>query len=167
MLLKRNELALIDIMYREMFHKMCIYAKKQLLDNELAEEAVQETFRVACEKIDQVLSSKNPRGWLMQALKYTILNIKREREYLGKLYILLSVEESTENLTDDNINLMYSDLISEDDFEMLKMIVLGNCTLKEAADEFGITLNACKKRMERIKKKLQHLLNSDEEEGRL
>ena len=49
-------------MYREMFKKMCIYAKCRLGDDELAEEAVQETFRVACEKQDVVAALKQKSG---------------------------------------------------------------------------------------------------------
>ena len=72
-----------------MFRKMCIYAKCRLGDDELAEEAVQESFRVACEKQEQVISSENPRGWMMETLKFIIMSVQRERIYLEKLYALL------------------------------------------------------------------------------
>ena len=73
---------LIDKIYREMFRKLWIYAKIQLEDESLAEEAVQETFRIACEKPDSVINSDNPNGWIMNTLKYTIRGIKRDRTYL-------------------------------------------------------------------------------------
>ena len=37
------------------------FAKAALKNDSLAEEAVQETFRIACVKVDQLASSKNPR----------------------------------------------------------------------------------------------------------
>ncbi|MBQ9857665.1 MAG: hypothetical protein IJO77_01550 [Oscillospiraceae bacterium] len=73
--MEKNERILIDKMYREMFKRLWIYAKRQLEDDGLAEEAVQETFRIVCEKNRQVLESENPKGWIVNALKYTILTI--------------------------------------------------------------------------------------------
>ncbi len=161
MFLDKNGNILIDVMYREMFKKLWIYAKNQLEDGGLAEEAVQEAFRIACEKKDRVLASENPRGWIMKALKYTILTIKRERAVLNRLYIYLEIEEKTTELPDGNVDLMYSDLISEEDFEILKTVVLKNATIKDTADKFGITVTACKKRLERIKQRLQYIIANE------
>ncbi|MBQ8830218.1 MAG: sigma-70 family RNA polymerase sigma factor [Oscillospiraceae bacterium] len=141
---------------------MCIYAKCRLGDDELAEEAVQETFRVACERQEQVITSENPRGWMMETLKYTIRSIMRERVYLNKLYTILRGEGTSDELTDENVDIMYSDIIKEEDFEMLKMIVLGNCTLKDTAEHFGITYGACRKRISRLKQRLQKILAEEE-----
>ena len=161
MLLNKSEHILIDEMYREMFKRLWIYAKRQLEDDGLAEEAVQETFRVACERGDKVLSSENPKGWIMKALKYTILTIKRERACLRQLYEHFEVEEQATEMSEDYVDLMYSDLINERDFEMLKMIVLENCSIKEAAEKYGITVSACKKRLERIKQRMQYILTEE------
>ena len=54
MLLSKKDRVLIDVMYREMFRQLWIWARRQLEDDGLAEEAVQETFRIACEKETQV-----------------------------------------------------------------------------------------------------------------
>ena len=161
--MNKNEKILIDIMYREMYRKLCIYAVRQLEDENLAEEAVQETFRIACEKDRQVIESENPRGWIMQTLKYNILNIKRERKYLSKLYNTLVADVKPQGLIEENVDVMYSDLISEEDFEILKMIVIGNCTIKEAAEKYGLSLSLCKKKIKSIKQKLKAVL--DEQEG--
>ena len=150
-------------MYREMFRKMCIYAKCRLGDDELAEEAVQESFRVACEKQEQVILSENPRGWMMETLKFIIMSVQRERIYLEKLYALLRGEAEPDGMPDENVDIMYSDIVSEEDFEMLKMIVLGNCTVKDTAEHFGITYEACKKRIGRLKRRLQKILAEEEE----
>ena len=163
--MNKNEKILIDIMYREMYRKLCIYAKRQLEDDDLAEEAVQETFRIACEKDRLVIESENPRGWIMQTLKYNILNIKRERKYLSQLYTHLISETKKSELVEENVDVMYSDIISEEDFEMLKLIVIGNCTVKEAAQRFGISLSLCKKRIKNIKQKLKDVLDEENEGG--
>lgn len=150
-------------MYREMFKKMCIYAKCRLGDDELAEEAVQETFRVACEKQVQVIASENPRGWIMETLKLTIMSIQRERIYLNKLYKLMQREMADDGASDENVDVMYSDIVNEEDFEMLKMIVLGNCTVKETAEYFDVTYESCRKRISRLKQKLKKILAEEEE----
>ena len=48
-----------------------------------------------------------------------------------------------------------------DYLEMLKMIVLENCSIKEAAEKYGITVSACKKRLERIKQRMQYILTEE------
>lgn len=161
--MNKNERIIIDLMYREMFKKMCIYAKSQLGDSALAEEAVQETFRIACEKEQRVLTSENPRGWMMATLRYTISNMKRELAYLEKMYLHLHMKETAAEITEENVDIMYSDLISEADFDMLKMIVMDRYTIRETAEYYGISLNACKKRISRIKQRLKNIL--EEEEG--
>ena len=40
----------IDKLYDEMYRQMFLYARRILGDNSLAEETVQETFRIACKK---------------------------------------------------------------------------------------------------------------------
>ena len=157
----KNKSVLIDVMYREMFKKLWIYARNQLEDDGLAEEAVQEAFRIACEKEEKVLASENPRGWIMKALKYTILTIKRERAVLSRIYIHLEIEEKSAEISQDNIDLMYSDLISEEDFEILKTVVMEKSTVRDTAKKFGITVSACKKRLERIKQRLQYILSEE------
>lgn len=161
--MNKNERIIIDLMYREMFKKMCIFAKKQLGDSSLAEEAVQETFRIACEKEPRVLMSENPRGWMMATLKYTISNMKREREYLGKMLQQLHLQEAALETPEENVDILYSDLVCKADFDMLKMIVLEKYTIKDAAEYYGISVNACKKRISRIKQRLKNIL--EEEEG--
>ena len=161
----KNERILIDKMYREMFKRLWIYAKRQLEDDSLAEEAVQETFRIACEKGRQVLTSENPKGWIMKAMKYTILTMKRDRAQLHRLYIYFEVEDRETEMTEDHVDLMYSDLVSEQDFKILKMIVLENSSVKDAAEHFGMSVNTCKKRLQRIKERLQYVLEEREGNG--
>ena len=44
----------IGQLYLEMFDKMMTYARSSLQSESLAEEAVQETFRIACEKLENI-----------------------------------------------------------------------------------------------------------------
>lgn len=64
----------IEQLYLELFDQMMVYARSSLQSESQAEEAVQETFRIACMKPDELCASPNPRGWLLNALKCTIQN---------------------------------------------------------------------------------------------
>ena len=77
--------AQIEMLYLQMFDGMMAYARSSLPEEALAEEAVQETFRIACQKAEALCNSPNPKGWLIKTLKFTIQNIKRSRESMRLL----------------------------------------------------------------------------------
>jgi RNA polymerase sigma-70 factor (ECF subfamily) len=67
---ENNQDQFFEILYREMFNQLNIYAQNALRDRSLGEEAVQDTFRIACTKIDELMASSNPKGWLIMAITY-------------------------------------------------------------------------------------------------
>ena len=77
---------------------MCIrdslfhYANIVLSNASLAEEAVQETFVIACTKQHALENSPNPEGWIMNTLKNVCRNIQKNRNYY--LTRILSLNES-------------------------------------------------------------------------
>ena len=158
MALTKEQEEVIEQLYREMWTKLYIYAVNALKDHHIAEEAVQDTFRIACNSPDKLMSSGNKEGWLMQTLKYEIKNIRRSQASLNKLIvsaISTNTSEFVEGHGDDIFNVTYSDLLKEDDFKLLTMISVHKYTLIEAAEEFNISLEACKKRVQRAKKKYE------------
>ena len=54
---------------------------------------------------------------------------------------------------------MYRDLLGSEDFKLLKKIILEKYPLSEAAEELNISVEACKKRVQRAKKKLREILD--------
>ena len=70
----------IEVLYLEMYEMLYAYARCSFSEESLAEEAVQETFRIACQKSEQLCESGNPHGWLVNTLKFTIRNMKRSRD---------------------------------------------------------------------------------------
>lgn len=155
----------ITPLYLEMYGKLFSYASIALGDQALAEEAVQETFRIACSKSSEFLSHPNKRGWLMNTLKNVITNIRRTRARLNKLVVdsmaydeALIINNSNNGEIESNVDIMYSDLLDEEDYRLLKLIVLEKLSMKEAAEIFGISVDACKKRVQRAKKKLKNIL---------
>ena len=60
-----------------------------------------------------------------------------------------------------NIDLFYSDIVDSPEYKLLKRIALDKYTILEAAQELGISVEACKKRVQRAKKKLRNHLEKN------
>ena len=56
----------IEQLYMEMYDMLITYARCALQEESLAEEAVQETFRIACQKPESLRESPNPNGWFFR-----------------------------------------------------------------------------------------------------
>ena len=59
---------------------------------------------------------------------------------------------------DTEVDLMYSDLLTEEEYRLLTLIVRYRYSILEAALEFGINVETCKKRAQRAKKKITKIL---------
>lgn len=155
--LNDNQRYAIEKYYQEMYYPLSAYAKSALNERTLAEEAVQDTFRIACAKADDFLSSPNPKGWLFNTLKNVIHNTVRGRAYLNNMVIFsLDYENILPEAADTpDLDFMYSDLADSEDYKLLKIISLEKYSMLEAAQELGISVEACKKRVQRAKKKLK------------
>jgi len=159
--LKNEQEDFIAQLYHEMYSKLCIYAMNALKDRELAEEAVQDTFCIACMKVNSLISSDNPQGWITLTLKNVIRNIIKSRSRMNSLIIsALSIEDIQIIAPEDDMefNVIYSDLLNKEDFKLLMMIVIDKYTMLEASEELGISIEACKKRVQRAKNKLKKII---------
>lgn len=145
----------IEQLYQDMFYILYAYAFKIMAEPALAEEAVQNTFCIACEKASSLLTSGNPKGWLMNTLKYTIRNMQRDRAKLAAILLDTMAEVNRETADELDVNILYSDISHTDDFQLLRRIALDRYSLLEAAEELGISLDACQKRVQRARKRLQ------------
>ena len=119
--------AFVKELYIAMYHSLLAYAKIALGDYHLAEEAVQDTFRIACAKINSLASSKNPNGWIVKTQVYVIKNMIRSRARLNNIVI----ESLSQNFTDmygkeDDIAIetMYSDLSAATILNLSKALCL-------------------------------------------
>ena len=149
---------MIENLYLEMFEKMKIYARCSLENEALAEEAVQETFRIACQKPEQLCQSVNPQGWLVQTLKYTISNIQRSRATAQRIVEkYLTTQFGDLGFSEDSLDLrvLYENVADTEEFKILvEMAVEGRSHL-EMAESRGISVDACKKRVQRAKEALR------------
>ena len=150
-------LKFIETLYIKNASLLFNYANIILSNASLAEEAVQETFVIACIKQHALENSPNPEGWLMNTLKNVCRNIQKNRNYY--LSRILSLNESvlgTTALESDNLwETDVQDFISKEDFMILKKIILDGYSYKDLAKELGISLEACKKRAQRAKQRFR------------
>lgn len=153
---------MIEELYLEMFDKMIAYACCSLDNEALAEEAVQETFRIACQKPDQLCQSVNPRGWLVQTLKYTIYNIQSSRATAQKLvekYLKTQSKDSTFSEDSVDPHILYENVAHTEEFKLLIEAAIEGRSHLEMANSRGISVDACKKRVQRAKEILRKKLN--------
>jgi len=161
--LNDNQRRTIKVLYTEMYSSLLAYAQSKLNDRTLAEEAVQDTFRIACAKADKFLFCSNPKGWLFNTLKNVIKNKVRSRAYLKNI-VVTSFELDENVIFEDSdvldVDFIFSDLTNIEDYKLLKKITLEKYSMMEAANEIGISVEACKKRVQRAKKKLKKVLKN-------
>jgi RNA polymerase sigma-70 factor (ECF subfamily) len=148
---------LIEQLFLEMYDKLLMYARYALPESSLAEEAVQETFQIACQKPESLQESPNPKGWLVNTLKNTIRNIKHNRANAERILAQYLHVPDDRTYSEDELNLttLYEDIADTEEFKILKEFAIDGRSHLEMATARGITINACKKRLQRAKEKLR------------
>ena len=126
-------------------------------NNSLAEEAVQETFRIACSKVNDVCSSPNPEGWIALAFQNVVRNVWRERAAAKKLLDLFGDAKLESAVSEDHagLHILYGDVVNTEEYKLLYEMICEGKSHLELANERGITVDACKKRVQRAKEFLR------------
>lgn len=148
----------IEAFYLDMYDLLLIYARNSLDNESLAEEAIQETFRIVCTKPEDLLSSPNPKGWIVNALKYTIQNMKRSRDKANALLTqYLASNSGGGGVSEDRISLevTYENVAHSEEFQLIKEMAVEGKSHLEMAQSRGISVAACKKRVQRAKEFLR------------
>ena len=148
----------IEEFYLQMYDLLMIYARNALDNESLAEEAIQETFRIACTKPEDLIFSPNPKGWIINTLKYTIQNMKRSRDRANVLLTqYIAAHSSNVAFSEDRISLevSYENVAHSEEFQLIKEMVVEGKSHLEMAQSRGISVDACKKRVQRAKEFLR------------
>ena len=138
------------------------YADSSLHNYALSEEAVQQTFEIACRKIDDFSNSPNPDGWLTKTLSFVIRNIERrqrseQRVIAGTCDYRVDLKAAPKQHV--SLQATYGPIVDTPQFRLLYETEVLGCTLAEAAKNLGISESACKKRAERARAFLQKKLS--------
>lgn len=138
----------LEQLYYEMYEWLCGYANATLSDPSRAEEAVQETFRIACDKSSALLESENPKGWLVNTLKGVLRNFARSEARESKVFVPYHEQYDRQRPDPLPPDLLYQDLARTKEYALLKELSEGG-SIRELAQRRGISENTCKKRIQR------------------
>ncbi len=152
-----EEKAFVEKLYIETAQLLLGYARRLLGDRDLAEEAVQDAFRVACSRADVLMASANPQGWMMNTVKNVSRNIVRSRArsaaFLARMQLGEKAYSEPQDIRDPD--LLYENLKDDDDYLLLKRLSEPGATIASVAAELGIGVSACSKRIQRARKRLR------------
>ena len=148
----------IERLYLQLYPLLFEYARSSLSSDSLAEEAVQETFRIACQKPEAMINSPNPEGWIMNTLKNVLKNTIRNQNISRRIlldYFASNINDIT--VTNDRVGLeiLYEDVADLEEFKMVKAMALEGKSYLEMSQELGISMAACRKRMQRAREILR------------
>ena len=137
------------------------YADSSLHNYALSEEAVQQTFEIACIKIHDFCTSPNPGGWLTKVLSLVICNSQSRQR--SERRVIIDLHEYRPDLVaapEDPLPLRitYGSLVDTPQFQLIYEAEVMCRPLKDIAQDLGISEDACKKRAERARKFLQRKL---------
>lgn len=148
----------IEQLYLRMYDFLLEYAKSNLGSYSLAEEAVQDTFQIACQKAEDLCSSQRPEGWLVNTLKNVISNTLRSRAIANRILSeYIAVQSREYAVTEDRIRfeVLYENVVDLEEFQLIKELAIDGCSHLEMAQRRGITVEACRKRVQRAKETLR------------
>ena len=146
------EQSAVEELFLELWQPLFVYARSALKNDDAAAEAVQETFRFASARPGALLTSPDPRTWLLLTLKYIIQNLRRNRAELSRL--LLADYGYAQDEPRAGAAASAQEFLGEADFELLARFVSAGWPLKSAAEERNISLLECQVRFRRAKKRL-------------
>lgn len=144
----------IGELYLEMHDQLLSYAIANTDNMSQAEEAVQETFRIACQKPSALIDSPNPHGWLVITLRNTIKNAKRRQDRAKQIlseYLATQSKECTYSVDNLSIETVYENVAALEEFKLIKEMAVDGKSHLEMAKSRGISVQACKKRVQRAK----------------
>lgn len=147
----------ITELYLEMYDFLLDYAKSKLGNYSLAEEAVQEVFKIACQKPKALCNSKSPKGWLVKTLKYVMSNMKRTQESSNRVFSEYILSQAWNYaFTEDSVavEVLYENIAETEDMKLIMELIDGHSHL-EMAEKRGISVSTCRKRVQRARENLK------------
>lgn len=125
-----------------------------------AEELMQELFLLAARRIDKLMESPKPDGWLAKSLVFLAKNW-RARQNIRQKHEAGPIENDTqipasEETGNVDVELSLQKTLTPQDYDLYRMVYYEGYTMKEAAARLGATPAATWKRMERLRKRLRN-----------
>lgn len=146
----------------ESLHEFTAFARKQLVDPELAAEVVQDSLLKALKAMEQVREGKSAKAWFYRILRRTIIDLYRRRDVRKRALTPLesdpvSPAEEEERLVCACLNKLIPTLKPQYSV-LLRRLDLGGEALEVVARSLGITKNNLKVRLHRARQQLKERL---------
>lgn len=155
----------IEALYLAEYPRLFCYAKALLSDSSEAEDVVQNTFEFAVRHLDILQNHPNPQAWLIKVLKYKVLEHIRNKpkEVLypdaDALYKYTFRPKPHYDLLSEKYHLkVLRSKLADEEYELLKMVSVYGLSYNEAAEILDLSPAACRKRLERTRKKVKKYL---------
>lgn len=141
-------------LYIEMYELLHTIARHLLNDEELAKDAVQAAFEITWEKADKCLACPNPQGWIVKTLRNVVQNTKRHNNSEKRMLAEYAATHGIEAVFHEDghrLEITYGPLAETDEFQLIREMAVEGLSQQEMANIRGISLAACKKRVQRAK----------------
>ncbi len=146
----------IHKLYIDLAARLMRYARIALGDEYLAEEAVHDTFLAACGKVGVLMEHPNPQAWMVAALRTTFRKYLSQRAHDAELLNRIAAAAPDDSSADeDDPDVLYSDLLENEDYKLLRSFAEDGSTISEFAAKLGIPPDTCSKRIQRARKRLR------------
>lgn len=147
-------------LYYETFSRDLLrFAHSKVKDWTAAEDLVQRTFVIACAKADILDTTQNPKAWLTETLFREIKNYWRAVETYNSHFEEFGLEKECRSPGEINLLNFLEYIkpaeISENEFQIIKLMAVYGFTCEETAKILGISKTACSKRYQRAKRKMR------------
>jgi RNA polymerase sigma factor (sigma-70 family) len=164
---RHREPAAVSAMYREYGRLVYAVAYRALGQQDLAEEAAQQTFVRAWQAADQLDVDRDPAPWLATIAKRVAIDIYR-REARRPALALTDVSPDDRSLVSlppdlDTLDAVWRvrqaiDALPEDEATIVRLHHLDGMTHTEISEQLGIAVGTVKSRSHRAHRKLATLL---------
>lgn len=150
----------LEKLFLENYSFMEYYATRFFRNQDLAQDVVQDTFLIAQAKIDRLMESESPKGWLFNTLKNVIGNTYKQQKRLADMVSIDDCDIPT--TTELSVEATYHSMIPEEDLQLLIWVYCEERPYSEVAQRLGISLAACKKRIQRARLKFRAAFDKNE-----
>lgn len=143
-------------LYEQNHAKLYAYARARTKSESDAEDAVQETFCIACTRIEIVQESPNQAGWLMNVMKnvlHKLWNLHSREQVAAELELSILAEDI--HAMSQLRMAEFAAMLTDSDFQLLSGIAHGRTSSEDMALLLGVRAAACRKRWQRLRSKLQ------------
>lgn len=141
---------LVDEIIMQYYESIFKYCYVRLKNENDASDCTQEVFAVFCKKAGKLRLNENIRAWLYRTADNVIKSFRRK----NKAYISLDDISEIPDKTDFEAAAPLEDIISEDEYRLLKAYYIDKVGIELIAEKLGISKDAAFKRIYRLKARI-------------